>query len=60
MKKVIVIAAAALAVGCAQQPTVQTGPNAEVSFDGLVRIDHSRFANAWTSERLLSNCASGA
>ena len=47
MKKVIVIAAAALVAGCAQQPTIQTGPNAEVSFDGLVRIDHSRFANAW-------------
>jgi hypothetical protein len=47
MKKVIAIAAAALVVGCSGQPTVQTGPDAETTFDGLVRIDNSRFANAW-------------
>ena len=34
--------------GCASpQPTIQTGPNAETTFDGLVRIDNSRFAGAW-------------
>ena len=47
MKKVLVIAVTALVVGCAQQPTIQTGPDAETTFDGLVRIDNSRFANAW-------------
>jgi hypothetical protein len=47
MKKVIASAAAALVVGCSGQPTVQTGPDAETTFDGLVRIDNSRFANAW-------------
>ena len=34
--------------GCAsQEPTVQTGPEAETTFDGLVRIDNARFAGAW-------------
>jgi hypothetical protein len=47
MKKVIAIAAAALVVGCSSQPSIQTGPDAETTFDGLVRIDHSRFTNAW-------------
>ena len=47
MKKVLVIAAAAFVVGCTQQPTIQSGPDAEVTFDGLVRIDNSRFSNAW-------------
>ena len=47
MKKVLVIAAAALAVGCSAQPTIQSGPDAEMTFDGLVRIDNSRFSNAW-------------
>jgi len=47
MKKFIAIAAAALVVGCSGQPTVQTGPDAEMTFDGLVRIDNSRFNDAW-------------
>jgi hypothetical protein len=34
--------------GCATpEPTIQTGPNAETTFDGLVRIDNARFAGAW-------------
>ncbi len=37
-----------IVAGCAsQEPTIQTGPNAETTFDGLVRIDNSRFAGAW-------------
>ncbi len=48
MKKFLVIAATALIAGCAgQEPTIQSGPDAETTFDGLVRIDHSRFAGAW-------------
>ncbi|MGI9224264.1 MAG: DUF3313 family protein [Woeseiaceae bacterium] len=47
MKKIIAIAAAALAVGCASEPTIQSGPDAETTFDGLVRIDNSRFSAAW-------------
>ena len=41
-------ASLALFAGCTpQQATVQTGPNAEVTFDGLVRVDNSRMRNAW-------------
>src|SRR5210317_1306949 len=48
MNKLVAIAAAVLITGCAsQEPAVQTGPTAETTFDGLVRIDNSRFAGAW-------------
>lgn len=47
MKKLIAVAAAAIVVGCTSSPTIQTGPEAETTFDGLVRIDNSRFAAAW-------------
>ena len=34
--------------GCSSAaPTIQEGPEAEVSFDGLHKIDHARFASAW-------------
>ena len=47
MKKLGILIAAALVSACAGEPTIQTGPDAEKTFDGLVRIDNSRFANAW-------------
>jgi hypothetical protein len=48
MKRVsLSIAALTLLTACAGEPTIQTGPDAEVSFDGLVRIDNARFAGAW-------------
>ena len=48
MKRLTAIVATVLVAGCAtQEPSVQTGPDAETTFDGLVRIDHSRFAAAW-------------
>ena len=34
-------------VGCAQAPSIQQGPDAEVTFDGLVRIDNGRFNDSW-------------
>lgn len=36
-------------VGCASSgaPTIQTGPDAEVTFDGLHRVDNSRAEYAW-------------
>ena len=47
MKKLLSIALALLLVACAKAPTIQQGPDAEVTFDGLVRIDNSVFSNAW-------------
>lgn len=52
MKRIAVIAAAALVVGCSAEPTIQTGPDAETTFDGLVRIDNSRFAAAWVDPEI--------
>ena len=47
MKKVLAFAATFFVVACASQPAVQSGPDAETTFDGLVRIDNARFAAAW-------------
>ena len=47
MKKLAALAALIFAAGCTTAPSVQTGPNAETTFDGLVRIDNARFAGAW-------------
>jgi hypothetical protein len=49
--KYSIIAATAFALaisGCASKPaTIQTGPDAEVTFDGLNRVDNSAFTDAW-------------
>jgi hypothetical protein len=47
MKKLVAFAATVILVGCSSEPTIQTGPDAETTFDGLVRIDNARFAAAW-------------
>lgn len=47
MKKLATIAIAAVFAGCTAAPSVQTGADAETTFDGLVKIDNSRFADAW-------------
>jgi hypothetical protein len=48
MRMMYLIAAALLLSACAgSEPTIQQGPDAETSFDGLVRIDNSRFQRAW-------------
>ena len=44
----LAIVAAACSVGCTTaSPTIQTGPDAAVSFDGLHEIDNSRADIAW-------------
>jgi hypothetical protein len=44
----ILAAAALFLAACATpEPSIQQGPNAETSFDGLVAIDNARFAQAW-------------
>jgi len=47
MKKISIFALIVLVAGCAQTPSLQQGPDAEVTFDGLVRIDHGRFNDSW-------------
>ena len=47
MKRLAAFAAVLILVGCSSEPTIQTGPGAETTFDGLVRIDNARFAAAW-------------
>ena len=46
-RSVFTISVVALLAGCTPTPTIQQGPDAEVTFDGLVRIDNSRFDSAW-------------
>ncbi|HSD69267.1 MAG TPA: DUF3313 family protein [Woeseiaceae bacterium] len=39
---------AVLHAGCSSAPpTIETGPEAEVSYDGLHKVDNARFAQAW-------------
>jgi len=48
MKKVIFVGIALIMAGCTSAPpTVQTGPDAEVSYDGLHVVDNSVFKMAW-------------
>ena len=45
--RVFVLGIAAFSVACTSTPTIQTGPDAEVSFDGLHKVDHSQADLAW-------------
>ena len=48
ISRLMVLAVAALAVACTTTPpSIQTGPDAEVSFDGLHKVDNSRADLAW-------------
>jgi hypothetical protein len=48
MKKIVLIFVAMTMAGCSSAPpTIQEGPNAEVSFDGLHAVDNSIFKQAW-------------
>jgi len=48
MKKILLSLAAIVIAGCSSAPpTIQEGPDAEVSFDGLHLIDNSVFRQAW-------------
>ena len=43
--------AVSLAAGCAgRTPTIQTGPGAETTFDGLVRVDNTTMSKVWVRE----------
>ena len=47
MKNILVLCIAALAVGCAQNASIDTSPDAVLSFDGLAPIKNGSFAQAW-------------
>jgi len=47
MKTLLSMALVLLLAACAPAPSIQQGPEREVTFDGLVRIDNSAFSNAW-------------
>ncbi len=48
MKSLILVLLSLPIVACTSAPpALQTGPDAERTFDGLVRVDNSRFRNAW-------------
>ncbi len=48
MKSLTLVLFSLLIVACTSAPpALQTGPGAEYTFDGLVRVDNSRFRNAW-------------
>jgi hypothetical protein len=49
MRLIHAVAAAALTslIGCASAPTLQTGPDAEVTFDGLTRVDNTVMDVVW-------------
>ena len=47
MKHSVFIVLALVLTGCASEPSIQTGPDAEISFDGLHKIDNSAFKDAW-------------
>jgi hypothetical protein len=48
MKKLTILALTVLMLGCAtKEPSIQQGPDAETTFDGLVRIDNGRFRDSW-------------
>ena len=53
MKGLTLVSLSLLIVACTSAPpTLQTGPDAERTFDGLVRVDNSRFQNAWADPEI--------
>lgn len=48
MKKMIFMFSTLLLVACSSAPpTIEQGPEAEVTYDGLHKVDNARFAQAW-------------
>lgn len=48
MKKILLAIAVVVITGCSSAPpTIQQGPNAEITFDGLHAVDNSVFKLAW-------------
>lgn len=47
MKYILAVLSLAILAACNSVPTLQSGPNAEVTFDGLVRVDNTRLDAVW-------------
>ncbi len=47
MKYFLAVLTLAILAACNSVPTLQSGPNAEVTFDGLVRVDNTRLDAVW-------------
>ena len=45
--KIVISTALLMLAGCATTPTIQDGPDAEITYDGLHRVDDSRLAAVW-------------
>jgi len=53
MKYLLSLVSIVLLIGCATtEPSIQTGSDAEISFDGLHRVDNSRVDYAWVKPGL--------
>jgi len=54
MNKLLLMASALVLASCASgpAPSLQSGPDAEVTYDGLVRIDNSRFKVAYADPEI--------
>ena len=53
MKSLMLVLLSLLIVACTSAPpALQTGPDAEWTFDGLVRVDNSRFRDAWADPEI--------
>jgi hypothetical protein len=53
MSNIVTVAAMLALAGCAtKEPTIQTGPDAEITFDGLHRVDNSAFSDAWADPEI--------
>ena len=53
MKRLMMVSMLFGVVACTSAPPeLQTGPGAERTFDGLVRIDNSRFRDAWADPEI--------
>jgi len=47
MKYILAVLSLAILAACNSVPTLQSGPNAEVTFDGLVKVDNTRLDAVW-------------
>lgn len=52
MRIIMVVLAIAVLAGCQSEPSVQTGANAEITHDGLHKVDNTRMQMVWVKPGL--------